>query len=53
MWGQLLTGSVDAHLEVEDAGITFREALLRWDNTVQQLLIQREAGDGSQQPAVT
>lgn len=41
------------HLEVENAGIAFGEALLRRDHTVQELFIQSEAGDGGQQPAVT
>lgn len=41
------------NLEVEDAGVVFGEALVRGNNSVQQLLVQRETGDGSQQPAVT
>lgn len=40
-------------LEVEDAAIALWEALLLGNDPVQQLLIQGEAGDGSQQPAVT
>ena len=41
------------NLEVEDAGVVVSEALVRRDDSVQQLLVQRQAGDGSEQPAVT
>lgn len=44
---------VDSDLEVEDASITLREALLLRNHSVQELLIQGEAGDGGEQPAVT
>ena len=38
---------------MEDAGIVLGEALIRGNHSVQQLLIDRQTGDGSQQPAVT
>jgi hypothetical protein len=40
------------HLEVEDAGIVLSEALVRRDDPVQQLLVQSQTRDGSQEPAV-
>lgn len=41
------------NLEVEDAGVVLREALIRRNHSVQQLLVHCQTGDGSQQPAVT
>lgn len=38
---------------MEDAGVVFGEALVGGDHSVQQLLVHSEAGDGSEQPAVT
>lgn len=40
-------------LEVEDPGVIFCEALIWRDDSVQQLLVQRQTGDGGEQPAVT
>lgn len=40
------------HLEVEDAGVVLLEALPVGHHAVQELLVEREGADGSQQPAV-
>lgn len=40
-------------LEVEDSSVALWKALLWGNHSVQKLLIQSEAGDGSQQPTVT
>lgn len=40
-------------LEMEDAGIVLREALIWRNHSVQQFVVHCQAGDGSQQPAVT
>lgn len=40
------------NLEMKDAGVVLREALVRGDHSVQQLLVDGQAGDGGQQPAV-
>lgn len=39
-------------LEMKDAGVVLREALVRGDHSVQQLFVDGQAGDGGQQPAV-
>lgn len=41
-----------AHLEVKDASIVLLEALSMGHHTVQELLVEREGANGSQQPAV-
>lgn len=46
------SGQVETHLEMEDAGILVLEALTVRDDAVQQLLVQSQRADGSQQPAV-
>lgn len=37
---------------MKDAGVVFREALVRRDDSVQQLFVDGQTGDGGQQPAV-
>lgn len=47
-------GAVQApHLEVEDAGVAVLEALPVRHDAVEEALVEREGGDGRQQPAVT
>lgn len=41
------------HLEVKDAGIVVIEALVSGDDSGHHVLVQRQRGDGRQQPAVT
>lgn len=41
------------HLEVKDAGIVVIEALVSGDDSGHHILVQRQRGDGCQQPAVT
>lgn len=38
---------------MEDAGVVLSEALILGNYSVQQLLVQCQTGDGSQQPAIT
>lgn len=45
--------NLPAHLEVKDASIILLEALSMGHHAVQELLVEREGADGSQQPAVT
>ncbi len=53
MSSYLCSVSVVSHLEVEDAGILWAEALSRRNHSAQNLRVQSQRGDGSQQPAVT
>lgn len=41
------------YLEVEDAGVVVTEALVGGNDSGHHVLIQRQRGDGRQQPAVT
>lgn len=41
-----------SHLEVKDADVAVREALAVGDHAVEEVVVQRERGDGGQQPAV-
>lgn len=45
--------AAENNLEMKDASIVLSEALICRNHSVQQLLIHCQAGDGSQQPAVT
>lgn len=40
------------HLEVKDSGVSLAEALPVGDHPVEDVVVQRERGDGRQQPAV-
>lgn len=40
------------HLEVKDAGVAVPKALALGDDAVEEAFVQRERGDGRQQPAV-
>lgn len=46
-------GQLWPHLEVEDAGVAVLEALPVRHHAVKEGLVEREGGDGRQQPAVT
>lgn len=41
------------YLKVEDSSVVILEGLSMWDNSVEQLVVQGEGGDGCQEPAVS
>lgn len=52
--GRLVSAALrEPHLEVEDAGVLVLEALPVRHHAVQDGFVQRQRGDGRQQPAVT